>query len=80
MYLISRKHAKYLLDYYTVEHAISSIGIEPYSSDWTITKKGKKSIIYPMLAVEEGMTKTDESFQNYFHQKCKDFNYNSSFL
>lgn len=80
MYLVSRKHAKYLLEHYTIEHAIASIGTEPYSSDWTITKKGKKAIIYPMLAVEEGATKTDHGFQNYFHQKCHEFNYNSSFI
>ena len=76
MYLINRNHAKFLLDKYTIEYAITNIEISPYNPDWTLTKDGRHLLIYPMLALEEGITKTDHIGQNTFHQQCFDINYN----
>jgi hypothetical protein len=73
MYLMDRKHAKFLLDKYTIEYGMTNNG--PYSPDWTITKDGKHAILYPMIAIEEGNTKTDHYGQNYFHQNCFNKNY-----
>lgn len=78
MYLINRNHAKFLLDKYTIEYAIINIKTSPFSPDWTITKDGKHLLIYPMLALEEGATKTDHIGQNTFHEKCFNINYDSS--
>ena len=74
MYLISRTYAKFLLDKYTIEFALNNLD-KPYSPDWVITKNGNKAILYPMLAVEEGLTKTNNDSQNDFHKRCFDANY-----
>jgi GR25 family glycosyltransferase involved in LPS biosynthesis len=75
MYMISRNHAINLLERYTIEHAIETIESEPFSPDWTLTKYGKKAIIYPMIAVEEGGTKADLYSESQFHLNCYLTNY-----
>lgn len=70
MYMISRSHAIALIKRYTVEHGIETIGQLPFSPDWTLTKYGKKALISPMVAIEEGYTKTTENSQISFHQRC----------
>lgn len=74
MYIISKKHAKYLLDTYTIEWAQTHPD-EPYSPDWIITKKGKRALIYPPLAIENGMTPTTHEGQRNFHKRCFDVHY-----
>lgn len=77
MYLLSRKHAQYLLDTYTVDYALAHLE-EPFSPDWVLTKRGRRSLLYPMLAVEEGVTKTDDDGQNAFHQQCFETHFDSA--
>jgi len=77
MYLISRAYAKFLLDKYTIEFAINNLD-KPYSPDWVITKNGNKAILYPMIAVEEGETKTTHDGQNNFHKRCFEANYDAN--
>jgi GR25 family glycosyltransferase involved in LPS biosynthesis len=77
MYLIHRKHALFLLEKYTMEYATADLG-RPYNPDWTLTKDGKKAIVYPMLAVEEGVSKSDHDGQNSFHDTCFRHNYDES--
>ena len=77
MYLISRAYAKFLLDKYTIEFALNNLD-KPYSPDWIITKNGNKAILYPMIAVEEGSTKTINEGQNNFHKRCFEANYDSN--
>ena len=74
MYLINRKHAMFLLNKYDINYALADLN-RPYNPDWTLTKDGVHAMIYPMLAVEEGVTKTDHAGQNSFHQFCFDVNY-----
>jgi len=74
MYLITRKYAKFLLDKYTIEFAVKNLDL-PYSPDWTITKNGNRALLYPMIALEEGSTKTDHIGQNNFHRNCFLSNY-----
>ncbi len=69
MYLIDRKHARFLLDKYTLQYAFEDLG-RPYNPDWTLTKDGKKAIVYPMLALEEGVVNTTEWSQIDFHRRC----------
>lgn len=74
MYLITRNHAKFLLDKYTIDFAINNIDLA-FSPDWTLTKMGHRAILCPMLAVEEGTTKTEHWGQNNFHHNCFLANY-----
>ena len=76
MYMISRKHAEFLLNKYTIEFAIQQLEIVHYNPDWTITKSGKRALISPMLAVEEGDDKSNHQGQTEFHRLCHLGNYN----
>ena len=78
MYLISRKHAKSLLDKFTIEFAVEQIEKVHYNPDWTITKSGKRALISPMIAVEEGDDKSNHAGQTEFHRMCHLGNYNPS--
>jgi hypothetical protein len=80
MYLVSRRHAIILLDKYTIAHAIETIHTHPFSPDWTLTKFGKKAMVYPLIALEEGDTKCDLHSEISFHQRCFQINYNSRFF
>ena len=75
MYMVSRNHATNLIERYTIEHAIETINIVHFSPDWTLTKYGKKAIIYPMIAVEEGGTKVDLYSESQYHLNCYLANY-----
>jgi hypothetical protein len=77
MYLISRDYAKFLLNKYTIEFALNNLD-KPYSPDWVITKNGNRAILYPMIAVEEGSTKTSHEGQNDFHKRCFEANYDAN--
>jgi hypothetical protein len=81
MYLISRKHAKFLLDKYTIQFAIDHAG-EPahadkmfFSPDWSLTKEGKRAVLIPMIALEEGNVKNNDWAQNSFHKESFEANY-----
>jgi len=76
MYMISRKHAKFILDTFTIEFAIKNLEKVHYNPDWTITKYGKRSCIKPMIAVEEGDEKSGHGGQCDFHRTCFEHNYN----
>lgn len=75
MYIVSRKYAKSLLDKFSIEFYSESRDKYPYNPDWTITKNGKRAIISPMIAVEEGDNKSDHQGQNEFHRQCHANNY-----
>lgn len=74
MYLINKKHAKFLLEKYTIAYALEDLN-RPYNPDWTLTKDGKKAIVYPMLGLEEGTQKSDHAGQDYYHRLCFEVNY-----
>jgi hypothetical protein len=79
MFLIHREHAKFLLDKYTIAYATAHLD-RPYSADWTLTKDGKKALLYPMLALEEGAEKSNHKGQCEFHQKCFIANYSDVYV
>jgi GR25 family glycosyltransferase involved in LPS biosynthesis len=83
MYMLSRAQAWRLLDKYgsPTGYAPSSVSYAdeflanpgafelPFSADWTITKdSNKKYIVYPMLAIEDGLTRYDHDGQTEFHR------------
>lgn len=73
MYMLDRTTARKFLNKYTVEYAISAesnSNIPYFSPDWTLTKEGRRALIYPMLAVEEGQVATSHQGQAEFHRQC----------
>jgi len=75
MYMISRKHAKTLIDRYTPEYALAQTADKPFSPDWQFTKFGNRGLIVPMVGLEEGEVKTDHQGQIDFHRSCFLFHY-----
>ena len=77
MYVLSKKNAKKILDKYYIESGyanktILNAELTPFSADWTITKDGKRSLIYPPLAIENGDVGNgvELSSQDIFHKMC----------
>uniref|UniRef100_A0A6C0DWB3 Glycosyltransferase n=1 Tax=viral metagenome TaxID=1070528 RepID=A0A6C0DWB3_9ZZZZ len=77
MYMLDRRTAKKFLSRYTVEFARSAT--VPFSPDWTLTKEGRRALIYPMLAVEEGRVATDHQGQIEFHRLCAEAQLDSNY-
>jgi len=75
MYLISRQHAKCLIDMYHPDKFIKEYP-KGNSVDYLITKQGNRAMLYPMLAVEEGTVNTDVPEQVNFHRICAQTQYN----
>jgi len=76
MYMISRAHAKVLIDRYTPEYGLSETQEgRPFCTDWQFTKYGKKGLIVPMMGLEEGEVKTDHQGQIDFHRAVFQFHY-----
>jgi hypothetical protein len=76
-YILSKAHAAYILEKVN-ELYIERIPIyhlPDYNPDWIITKRGKRALVYPMLAVEEGVVRHDHPGQVAFHRQSKEFNY-----
>jgi len=76
MYLISKRYATVLIEKYTLDYAVDTIETTHFSPDWTITKCGNKSVIYPMLALEDGeSSKAGLEGETSFHRRCFANNY-----
>jgi len=81
MYLLNRATAQRFLEKYTVEYAMSTLSdpsLEHFSPDWTLTKDGDRALVYPMLALEEGVVNTDDYGQQEFHKNCHDAHANDA--
>ena len=76
MYLISRNYAEFLLNKFTPQFAFENTSTLNYNHDWIITKNGKRALINPMIAVEEGINISDHAGQINFHKQCFECNYN----
>jgi GR25 family glycosyltransferase involved in LPS biosynthesis len=76
MYLISRNYAEFLLNKFTPQFAFENINSINYNPDWIITKNGKRALLNPMIAVEEGVNLSDHEGQITFHKQCCECNYN----
>jgi len=73
MYLLDRKTAAKFLEIYTVAYSEATVHdtlLTPFSPDWTLTKFGRRALIYPMLAVEMGTVVTSHTGQIDFHNRC----------
>ena len=72
MYMLSRAQAQWILEKYAHGYADAFLAspqtiYPPFSADWTITKEGNRRIVYPMLAIEDGLSKYDDEGQRQFH-------------
>nr|QBK89602.1 MAG: glycosyltransferase family 25 [Pithovirus LCPAC001] len=79
MYLLSKKHAKYLIDKYNTEYADKSQKnprMVHFAADWTLTKDGNRALITPIMAVE-AMEK--EYINDVFRVKCHTAHYDSEY-
>ena len=75
-FIITRLQAQYCLDKYTIEHIATLHGT---GGDWIFTKDaidGRRALMFPPLAVEEGKVKCDHASQIIFHRNCSDYQYN----
>jgi GR25 family glycosyltransferase involved in LPS biosynthesis len=77
MYLLSRNQARKIIDKYAngyADHFLqnSASVFPPFSADWSITKEGKRCIVYPMLAIEDGLTNynAEDAGQHEFHMSA----------
>lgn len=77
MYLLSRKQARKIIDKYAngyADHFLKNheTVFPPFSADWSITKEGKRCVVYPMLAIEDGLTQYQdcEAGQQSFHMSA----------
>ena len=77
MYMVTRSHAKHLIDTYTLEWAQKNDD-PPYSPDWILTKKGRRAFVWPPMGVEEGIVNTTDWGQVHLHASCKEFLYDES--
>jgi hypothetical protein len=78
MYMIPREHAKFLLEKYAppyAEKSLTDTSLRCFNSDNCITKEGHRSILYPMIAIEDGKTDYVDRGQNDFHKSCFALNY-----
>jgi len=73
MYMLSQASAQRLLNIYTQAYAEATItnnSLAPFSPDWTLTKSGKRALVYPLMGLEEGTVNTTHTGQIEFHRNC----------
>jgi hypothetical protein len=72
MYMLSREQAARVLLLYGGDYADRFLANPAehtqFSADWSITKEGRRAIVYPMLAIEDGLSKYDDDSQRVFHR------------
>lgn len=81
MYMISREYAKVLIDKYSSGYADQTLvdtSLTHFSADWTITKDGRRAIVYPLLSIEDNITEYSHSGQAAYHAQCHFANFDES--
>lgn len=83
MYMISRKQCIYLLDKYTngyLERSLENLEMIPFSADWTITKEGKRALLYPLRVIENGSMEYEDEWQDKCRKLCAEFTERHGFI
>ena len=78
MYMLNKASAQMMLNIFTQDYAVRSLtdtSLSHFSPDWTITKHGRRALIYPMLGLEKGEVNTDHEGQASFHKQCHDIHF-----
>lgn len=77
MYMLSKKQGQKLLDKYSVgylERTLYDSTLIPFSADWTITKDGKRCLLYPQRAAEEYIeNQYEDEGQEICRYNCNQF-------
>jgi hypothetical protein len=72
MYLVNRKYAQFLIKKYYID----KFNEKPLNPDWTITKdSNNRAMIYPLIALEEGINISDNQEQVEYHKQVYDIHY-----
>ena len=77
MYLISKAQASCILSKYYegyAERTLHDKTLSPFAADWTITKEGRRALLYPLIVVEKP-TSCDDENQERSHANCFSFSY-----
>jgi hypothetical protein len=71
LYMLTRAGAQHVLDLYAGGYADLTRGRAdaPFSPDWTISKIQRRGLVYPMLAVEDGVDDMDH------YQHCGQYSF-----
>ena len=81
MYMISREYAKVLIDKYSNGYADQTLvdtSLTHFSADWTITKDGRRALVYPLLSIEDGKSEYSHEGQSRYHAQCHSANFDES--
>jgi hypothetical protein len=81
MYLINRETAQRFLEIYTTEYANTTLllsDVPAFSPDWTLTKIGRRALVYPMMGIEEGTVLTTDEAHVNFHRNCYNVHYDKN--
>ena len=81
MYMISREYAKVIIDKYSNGYADQTLvdsSLTHFSADWTITKDGRRALVYPLLSIEDGKSKYSHEGQARYHAQCYSANFDES--
>ncbi len=78
-FILTKNHAKYFIEKYTVDYVLNHYKDENISPDWVFTKQGNRALIYPCLVIEEGSVDTTHEIHVNFHRACKNFLYNDTY-
>jgi GR25 family glycosyltransferase involved in LPS biosynthesis len=76
-YILTRPYAMYIYNKYNKWYMdnCETYSLAHFKSDWTIVKRGKRALIYPMLCIEEGDVVEGHAGQTAFHRGTTDFHY-----
>lgn len=59
----------------TLEFCAGGVVGTPFNPDWIMTKRGRRAMCWPMMAVEEGLITSDHAGQVAYHRRCKEANF-----
>ena len=83
MYMISKSHAKCVIEKYStgyLKQSLENPDMIPFSADWTITKEGKRALLYPLRVIENGSTKYEDEGQEQCRLLCAKFTWKTGFI
>jgi hypothetical protein len=78
MFMITRSHAKKMLSKFYHDYAIKTLtdkSLTPFSSDWLLTKDGKRALLYPLLVIENGHSDYEDEGQKNSRINCYNFSF-----
>lgn len=78
MFIVTKTHAKKMLSKYYkyyAEQTLINTSLTPFSSDWLLTKDGKRALVYPLLVIENGISQYEDEGQMNNRINCYNFSF-----